>query len=153
MSLIPLKHLTFIALLTALSSTSVFAKGKIPLGEREVLKKVHDLPDTDEFKLKDGNYIDLATLHKEFNIAYFLPLYIIEDPKLVGFDEKTETFYDIPQNEMAAILASQNLHKDELNKLPFYTKYGGKMVAILIIGLLVWGVIPSKKGKVEPKNI
>ncbi len=151
--MISFKHPTFIALLIALSSTSVFAKAKIPFGEREVLNKVHDLPDTDEFKLKDGNFMDIATLHKEFNIAYFLPLYIIEDPKLVGFDEKTETFYDIPQNEMVAILASQKLNQEELNKLPFYTRYGGKMVAVLIIGLLVWGVIPSKKGKVIPKNI
>lgn len=151
--MISFKHPIFIALLMASSSASVFAKGKIPFGEREVLNKVQDLPDTDEFKLKDGNFMDLATFHKEFNIAYLLPLYVIEEPKLVGFDEKTKTFYDIPQNEMDAILASQKLNKAELNKLPFYTKYGGKMVAVLIIGLLIWGVIPSKKQKVAPQNI
>jgi hypothetical protein len=143
----------FVALLIALSSTSVFAKARIPLGEREVLKKVYDLPNTDEFKLKNGNFMDLATLHKEFNIAYILPLYITEEPKLVGFDEQTESYYDIPQNEMDAILASQKLNKEALNKLPFYTRYGGKIVAILIIGLLIWGVLPSKKEKVEPTNI
>ncbi|SEW29464.1 hypothetical protein SAMN05428988_4075 [Chitinophaga sp. YR573] len=151
--MISLPRSIFIALLIVFSSTSVFSKIKIPLGEREVLNKVLDLPDTDEFKLKDGNFFDLATLHKEFNIAYLLPLYIIEEPKLVGFDEQTETFYDIPQNEIDAILASQKVNKEDLNKLPFYTKYGGKIVAILIIGLLIWGAIPSKKEKVEPTNI
>lgn len=143
----------FVASLIVFSSASVFAKAKIPLGEREVLNKVLDLPDTDEFKLKDGNFFDLATLHKEFNIAYLLPLYITEEPKLVGFDEQNETFYDIPQNEIDAILASQKVKKEDLNKLPFYTKYGGKIVALLIVGLLIWGVIPSKKQKVEPQNI
>jgi hypothetical protein len=151
--MIPLTRLIFIALLVVFSSTSVFAKAKIPFGEREVLNKVLDLPDTDEFKLKDGNFFDLATLHKEFNIAYLLPLYIIEEPKLVGFDEQADTFYDIPQNEIDAILASQKLNKEELNKLSVYTRYGGKIVALLIIGLLIWGVIPSKKEKVEPTNI
>ena len=97
--------------------------------------------------------MDLATLHKEFNIAYLLPLYITEEPKLVGFDEQTESYYDIPQNEIDAILASQKLNKEALTKLPFYTRYGGKMVAILIIGLLIWGMIPSKKEKVEPTKI
>ena len=151
--MISLPRSIFIALLIVFSSTSVFSKVKIPLGEREVLNKVLDLPDTDEFKLKDGNFFDLATLHKEFNIAYLLPLYITEEPRLVGFDEKTETFYDIPQNEIDAILASQKVNKEDLNKLPFYTKYGGKIVALLIIGLLIWGVIPSKKEKVAPTNI
>jgi hypothetical protein len=149
----PLTRSIFIALLIVVSSTSLFAKAKIPLGEREVLNKVLDLPDTDEFKLKDGSFFDLATLHKEFNIAYLLPLYIIEEPKLVGFNEQTDTFYDIPQNEIDAILAAQKLNKEELNKLPFYTKYGGKIVALLIIGLLIWGAIPSKKEKVKPQSI
>jgi hypothetical protein len=151
--MIPLPRSIFIALLIVFSSTSVFSKVKIPFGEREVLNKVLDLPDTDEFKLKDGNFLDLATFHKEFNIAYLLPLYITEEPKLVGFDAQTETFYDIPQNEIDAILASQKVNKEELNKLPFYTKYGGKLVALLIIGLLIWGVIPSKKETVKPENI
>lgn len=143
----------FIALLIVFSSTSVFAGIRIPLGKREVLNKVYDLPNTDEFKLKDGNFLDLATLHTEFNIAYILPLYVTEEPKLVGFDEKTDSFYDIPQEELDGILASQKLNKEKLNKLPFYTRYGGKIVALLLIWLMIWGVIPSKeKEEVESTN-
>ncbi|HEY5744910.1 MAG TPA: hypothetical protein VIU12_02430 [Chryseolinea sp.] len=143
----------FIALLIAFSSASVFARLKIPFGEREVLNKVYDLPNTDEFKVEHGNFMDLATFHKEFNIAYFLPLYVTEEPKLVGYDEQSDTFYDIPQEEIEAILASQKLNQEDLNKLPFYTRYGGKIVAILIIGLMIWGVIPSKKEEVGPTNV
>lgn len=143
----------FIALLIMCSSTAVSAKAKIPFGEREVLSKVHDLPDTDEFKLKDGSFFDLATIHKEFNIAYFLPLYIIEAPKLVAFDGQTASYYELPLNEMDALLASQKLNREELTKLPFYTKYGGKIVAALLVGFLIWGVIPSKKEKVEPVTV
>ena len=150
--MISFTHSISITLLIAFSSTAAFAKAKIPVGEREVLNKVYDLPDTDEFK-EEGNFIDLATFHKEFNIAYFLPLYITEEPKLVGFDAKSETFYDIPEKEMDAILASQKIRKEDINKLPFYTKYGGKLVAILIVAFLIWGVIPSKKDKVAPTNI
>ena len=151
--MISMTHPIFITLLIAFSSTSVFARLKIPFGEREVLNKVYDLPNTEEFKAEHGNFMDLATLHKEFNIAYFLPLYVTEEPKLVGYDEQTDTFYDIPQDEIDAVLASQKLNKEDLNKLPFYTRYGGKIVAILIIGLMIWGVIPSKKEEVGPTNI
>ena len=147
------KQPLFAALIIMLFSNSIAAKVKIPFGEREVLNKVYDLPNTDEFKLKDGNFMDLARIHKEFNIAYFLPLYIIEEPKIAGYDEKTETFYDLSQNEIDEIIASQKLNKENLLQLPFYTKYGGKLVAVLIIGLLIWGSIPSKKDKVQPRNV
>src|SRR5882762_10185022 len=143
--MISMTHPIFITLLVAFSSTSVFARLKIPFGEREALNKVYDLPNTDEFKVEHGNFMDLATHHKEFNIAYFLPLYVTEEPKLVGYDEQTDSFYDLSQDELDAILASQKLNKEDLIKLPFYTRYGGKIVAILIIGLMIWGVIPSKK--------
>ena len=135
------------------ASNFLSAKAKIPIGEREVLVKVNDLPNTEDFKLENGNYLDLATLHKEFNIAYILPLYITEEPKLVGYDEKTEEFYNIPDEELDSILAAQKLNKEDLEKLSFYTRYGGKLVALLLIAFIIWGAIPSKKEKVEATNV
>lgn len=148
-----LKPIFMASALMLSASNFLSAKAKIPIGEREVLNKVYDLPNTDEFKLENGDYLDLATLHKEFNIAYILPLYIMEEPKLVGYDEKTDEFYNIPDKEMDAILASQKLEKNDLNKLPFYTRYGGKLVALLFIAFIIWGAIPSKKKRVEPTNV
>ena len=87
-----MKHLTlFFAFgaLLFLSCQTVSARGvKIPFGDREVLNKVADLPDTEEYKTDNGNYIDLGTIHQEFNIAYILPLYIEQEPRLVGYCEK-----------------------------------------------------------------
>ena len=75
-----MKHLKFLFALGGilfLSCQTVSARGlKIPFGDREVLTKVADLPDTEEYQTDDGNYIDLATFHQEFNIAYLLPLYL-----------------------------------------------------------------------------
>lgn len=148
-----LKPIFLVSALMLSACNFLSAKAKIPIGEREALTKVYDLPNTEEYKLNNGNYLDLATLHKEFNIAYILPLYVIEEPKLVGYDEKTDEFYNIPDKEMDAILASQKLKKDDFNKLPFYTRYGGKLVALLLIAFMIWGVIPSKKKRVEPTKI
>ena len=59
-----MKHLTlFFAFgaLLFLSCQTVSARGvKIPFGDREVLNKVADLPDTEEYKTDNGNYIDLG---------------------------------------------------------------------------------------------
>ena len=144
----------FLASVVMLSASNfVSAKAKVPIGERNVLVKVYDLPNTDEFKLGNGNYLDLATLYKEFNIAYILPLYITQEPKLVGYDEKTGEFYNIPDKELDSILVAQKLNKGDLNKLPLYTRYGGKLVALLLIAFMIWGAIPSKKKRVEPTNV
>lgn len=141
--------LTILALATNLLS----AKVKIPFGERQALNKVYDLPNTDEFKLDNGNYIDLATLHTEFNIAYFLPLYITEEPILVAYDEKTERYFGLSENELKGILASQNIKQEDIIGLPFYTRYGCKILVIAFIALLIWGSIPSGKRKITPKNV
>ena len=113
-----MKHLTlFFAFgaLLFLSCQTVSARGvKIPFGDREVLNKVADLPDTEEYKTDNGNYIDLGTIHQEFN---------------------------------------NNLDGEKLNKVGFYSRYGGKIVGLIIIALIIWGFIPSKKKKTEPVEV
>ena len=55
-----MKHLKFLFALGGilfLSCQTVSARGlKIPFGDREVLTKVADLPDTEEYQTDDGNY-------------------------------------------------------------------------------------------------
>lgn len=145
---------TFLILTALLCiNSSALAKLKIPMGEREILIKVYDLPDTGAFLLQDGHYLDLATLHSEFNIAYILPLWITKDAILVGYDEIEKSYYDIPDEELDIILKQQQLDKASLLSIPFYNKYGGKMVALLIIALLIYGIIPTKKSKVEAQEV
>lgn len=152
-----MKHLTlFFAFgaLLFLSCQTVSARGvKIPFGDREVLNKVADLPDTEEYKTDNGNYIDLGTIHQEFNIAYILPLYIEQEPRLVGYCEKEDTYYELTEEQLSAILKENNLDGEKLNKVGFYSRYGGKIVGLIIIALIIWGFIPSKKKKTEPVEV
>lgn len=136
------------------------ARARIPFGEREALTKVADLPDTDEYMIKEGSkmmntksqYLDLATFHKEFNIAWLLPLWVTQEPKLVGYNETDQSFYELSDQELQTILDENKLDKNKLNKLGFYTRYGGKLVAVLIILFIIWGLIPSKKTPVTPQS-
>jgi len=147
-----LKPLLVLLTLIFTAPTSLLATRKIPIGEREVLIKVYDLPDTEEFLLPDGHYLDLATLHREFNIAYVLPLWITKDAVLVGFDGVEESYYDIPENELDDILAKNNLDKASLLSIPFYNKYGGKIVALLLIIFILYPIFPKQKNKTKPQN-
>ena len=75
-----MKHLKFLFALGGilfLSCQTVSARGlKIPFGDREVLTKVADLPDTEEYQTDDGNYIDLATFFLKDNY-YCISVYYI----------------------------------------------------------------------------
>ncbi len=152
-----MKYLKFLFVLGTIlffTSPTVSARGiRIPFGDREVLNKVADLPDTEEYTTDDGNYIDLATFHQEFNIAYLLPLYIEKEPRLVGYCEKEDTYYELTDEQLETILKENNLDGKKLNKLGFYTRYGGKIVGLFIIVLVIWGFLPSKKKKVESVEI
>lgn len=149
-----LKISIFIAFAFLLLPQHSFARrGRIPIGEKQVLNKVFDFPDTADYQLDNGNYLDLATLHTEFNIGNFLPLYVTEEPRLVGFDEKNELYYDIDDAELDSILAENNITRDEVNSLPFFTRYGGKLIGLIIIGLIIYNYMPKTKEKVQPKTV
>ena len=107
-----MKRLFLLGAFLLLASTQVFAKAKIPVGTRQVLEKVYDLPDTEEYQ-KDDSHLDIGRLHEEFNIAYFLPLWVTEEPKLVLIDPKEkDTFYELKQEDMDAILKENNLMEE-----------------------------------------
>ena len=90
---------------------------------------------------------------REFNIAYILPLYIEQEPRLVGYCEKEDTYYELTEEQLSAILKENNLDGEKLNKVGFYSRYGGKIVGLIIIALIIWGFIPSKKKKTEPVEV
>ena len=148
-----MRKVLFTLIVLALTYNFALAKAKIPFGERQVLNKVYDLPNTTEFQLENGNYVDLATLHTEFNIAYILPLYITKEPILVAYDEKTEKYFGISDSELTSILEARNLKQEDIIGLPFYTRYGCKIMVLILVALLIWGSIPSEKTKITPKNI
>lgn len=51
----------------------VHAKARIPIGTRDVIDIVYNIPASDSIII-DGKQVNLARMHKEFNIAYILPL-------------------------------------------------------------------------------
>lgn len=149
-----LKFLLVLGAVFLLSSQSAFARGlKIPFGNHVVLTKVADLPDTEDYKTQDGNYIDLATMYEEFNIAYILPLYVQKEPCLVGYSGKGDSYYELTDEQLATILKDNNLDGEKLNKVGFYNRYGGKAVALILIAIIIYGMIPSKKKKVEAAEV
>ncbi len=152
----------FILLLSVLclSVTALSARGipiPVQFGEQEKLEIVQELPDTDDFLADDGQYVDLACLHKRISIMW-IPVWVTGEPKLVLMKKNVaDTYWEVDDETLEQILKEQNLDKDDLLSLGFFTRYGGKILIALIVGFLIWGMIPSKdedeEQEVEAKEL
>jgi len=137
---------------------NVSAKAKIPIGKINQFEIVAELPDTEEYTPEEGSeeYLDLARMHEEFNIAWILPIWVTKEPKLVLMKKDSEEYYELTDEQLEKVLKANNLNKDELLQLGLYTRYGGKAIILLLVALIVYSFLPTKKKKeddVEPTNI
>ncbi len=146
-------------IMTVCAAQSAQAKGGIPItyGEHEKIEQVGVLPD--EIKADDGTTLVLGHKYTVFEIL-FVPLWTTDQGKLVGYNpNEADTFYDIDvvlENEegKAAILSLAGVSElSELHKIPFWDAWGGKIVGLLVIALILYGVFgreSSSKKSSEP---
>lgn len=125
------------------------ARGRIPIGSVEKIEKVADLPDNEEYKLDNGKYVDLGVRFTVFTIAW-LPVYTEKAPELVGY-AGGDTYYDIPKEQLTAIMAENKLEEKKLLKLSFWNAWGGKLIVGLLVLLIIYGALPSRKKKDSPE--
>jgi hypothetical protein len=134
----------------------VSAKLKIPFGKVDKIEVVADLPDTEIFETKKGSkeYLDLARLHQEFNIAWIIPVWITQEPKLVLANKEGDEYFELTEAQLDQVISEHELNKGSLLQLGLYTRYGGKLVLILIIGLIIYSIFSKDEPKeVKPTNI
>ena len=153
------RKLILIAIITLTTSIVASAKVRIPFGKIDKIEIVADLPNDERFIASPGSkeYLDLATLHQEYNIAWIIPAWITEEPKLVLAKKDSDEYYEATEEELAQIIKQNKLDKDSLLQLGLYTRYGGKVVLLILIGLIIYGIYPSKDDEeteeVKPSNV
>ncbi len=120
------------------------ARARIPVCTPcEKADLVEDLPNDET--LKEGNeYLNLGYFHKEYGIA-FIPAWN-SDGRYVLVNEDESTYYDIDESQLAELKQKYNLDLSS-NPLSFWKKIGGKLVYLIIIGLIIYGKMPSKDEK------
>lgn len=146
-----LKPAFAILVLMLLLPAAAFSRARIPAGERDVINVVYETPKEDSIEI-DGKHLDIGCFYREYNIGYILPLYVIKEPVLVYYDKESESYYESTTPEQKAVLKAylkeKKLDEASLLHLNFYTRYGGKVVALIILALIVYGAIGEIKKKV-----
>lgn len=106
------------------------------------LEIVAELPDTEQYAESEGSneYLELARLHQEYSIAWIIPAWITEEPRLALAKKDANECYALSEERIDQIIAEEQLDKESLLKLGFYTRYGGKIILALILGFMIYAV-------------
>jgi hypothetical protein len=150
------KKILLLSIVAIFTTNIVSAKAKIPFGKIDKIEIVADLSDTEKYVANEGSkeYLDLAKIHQEYNIAWIIPVWITQEPKLVLAKKESDEYFELTNEQLDQILSDNKLEKESLLQLGLYTKYGGKLILLLIIGLILYGIFSKDKPKnVKPINI
>ena len=150
------KKILLLSFASIFTTNVVSAKLKIPFGRIDKLEIAADLPDTEKYAVSKGSkeYLDLARMHQEYNIAWIIPLWITQEPKLVLAKKESDEYFELTNEQLDQVVSENKLNKESLMQLGFYTKYGGKLIVLLIIGLILCGFFSkANPKKINPTNI
>lgn len=132
-----------IAILSFVSTEKANAGIPVTFGSHEKITKIYDLPDTDDYKSDDGQYIDLGYKYTVYEIT-FLPIFQQGEGKIVGF--KGDMYYDLSKEELANIAKENKIEDiDALAKLSFWDAWGGKLVVLLVVILIIFAITRDQK--------
>ncbi|MGE8431098.1 hypothetical protein [Chryseobacterium joostei] len=151
-----IKQILLLSFVSMFTINFVSAKAKIPFGKIDKIEIIADLPDTEKYAVsKDSKeYLDLARMHQEYNIAWIIPAWITQEPKLVLAKKDSDEYFELTNEQLDQIVSENKLNKENFLKLGLYTQYGGKLIILLIIGLIVYGIFSKDKPKkINPTNI
>lgn len=97
-------------------------------GEEKVLK-VADFPQG-SYQSNDGQHVDAGVRYKQVSI-FFIPIWNYEE-KWCGYISD-KMYVDLPRSQLEEMAAESNVKLPGSMQMPFWDKFGGKLLAIALI--------------------
>ncbi|WP_146212762.1 hypothetical protein [Dysgonomonas alginatilytica] len=137
--------LGFVTLFNLVSTYEANA-AQVTFGPHDKLVKICDLPDTDDYKSNDGKYFDFGYKYTCFEVV-FLPIFQQGEGQIVGYIDE-ENFVVLSKADIADIAKTNNIKNlAGLVRIPFWDAWGGKLVGVLIILLLIGSLLRDRYTK------
>lgn len=129
------------------------AQAGIPIfwGKSEKIVKIHDLPKTENHKIQDGTHFDLGYKYEVFEIMW-VPLHAYKE-SVVGY-VSDQTYVPLTQAEVNYIVRDTNISDlGKIAKIPFWDAWGGKLIALALIALIIFRFMTNKKEQVAGNSV
>ena len=109
----------------------------------EKIIKVADLPDTKEYFMENGQFLDVGYVYKQVSI-FFVPVWNY-DGKWAGYVGSDEFYIPLTKAELDAIVAEANVTLPDTPPLSFWETVGGKLVVGLIFLIIfAWKILVKR---------
>lgn len=99
----------------------------------EKITKIADLPDTEDYQLESGEYVDVGYMYKQVSIV-FIPVWNY-DLQWCGYIDD-ETYMDATKEDLDAMAEAAGVTIPDAS-LPFWDSIGGKLVLVLLVGAFI----------------
>jgi hypothetical protein len=101
----------------------------------EQIVKVAEFPDTEDFQVADGTYIDAGYRYKHVSL-FFVPVWNYGG-EWCGYVGDSNRYLRLNKDELDVMAKAASVTLPEVPSLPFWDAYGGKLVILLIFGVIV----------------
>ncbi|WP_147473934.1 hypothetical protein [Chryseobacterium nematophagum] len=142
------------AIIALCTMTFASAKAKIPVClPCEKIQPIQELPTDSEIQKLVGQKVNLSYINTEYGILW-MSIWNTNG-RYVLSDISNNSYFEIDTQEAKILKEKHDFDVTTAeNPLSFWKKIGGKLVFFILIALLIWGNISSKKIKnVNPTNI
>lgn len=111
-------------------------------GDEKIIK-VADLPNTKEYFMENGQFLDAGYVYKQVSI-FFVPVWNY-DGKWAGYVGSDELYLPLTKAELDAIVAEANVTLPDTPPLSFWETVGGKLVVGLIfLVIFAWKILVKR---------
>lgn len=109
----------------------------------EKIVKVADFPDTEDYQLVSGEYVDAGYMFKQVQI-FWIPLWNYGGT-YCGWVGKDDTYMEIPKAELDSMAAAAKVTLPENPSLGLWNSLGGKViVGVLALAAAAVGLFAAK---------
>ncbi len=111
--------------------------------DSEKIVKVADFPDTEDYQLQSGEYVDAGYMFKQVQI-FWIPLWNYGG-NYCGYVGKDDTYMEIPKAELDSMAAAAKVTLPESPSLGLWNSMGGKLiVGVLVLAAAAVGIFAAK---------
>ena len=138
-------RILLLCMLITFGITRASAKGTVLYGNGETVEKVMELPQREEFKIlaQDGKWYhaDLGIKHEQFSL-FGVPIWNYGTEKYVLYTDTQIEGYDYTYADLSS--SDVRYLRQEFSSIPakpelsFWTRIGGKLVVLTVLGVFIF---------------
>ncbi|GHT33819.1 hypothetical protein FACS189434_08910 [Bacteroidia bacterium] len=127
------------------AASTVSARGVIIYGNGEKIEVTEKLPDSITI---DDEHVNLGVIYEQFSI-FWVPMWNYGETKYVFLNDKEDSYMLADEEDLQYLRDELKINVPEEPSIGFWNKIGGKLIWAVVLALIIYGLLPSRKKEDE----